>query len=92
MFELNTPRAPSDPERIEDTVWRDTAAPSILGLGVSRFVSPGGAWRLMIGRSCLLSADLGRAWQIFVRTLFVTCKSKKKHFQVVQCSSQKSVL
>ena len=34
-LKLNTPRAPTGPERIEDAMRRDTAAPSFLELGVS---------------------------------------------------------
>ena len=50
---------------IEDAMRRDTAAPSILGLGVSCSVSASGACRFMLAvplvgivRSCLNLADL----------------------------------
>ena len=47
-FELNTPRAPSGPERIQDAMRRDTAAPAFWGSGVSCSVSASGACSFML--------------------------------------------
>ena len=76
--ELNTPRAPSGPERILDVVRRDTAAPSISW--VWRFVNRSGTWRLQVyawrsfGWYCLILADLGRyCWNLFFGS---RCKTK----------------
>ena len=70
-FDLNTPRAPSGPERIADAMRRDTAAPSSLGLDVLCYVSASDAWRFMLGAplvdlvwSCSNLADLARSWQV----------------------------
>ena len=68
---LTRPGAPSGPERIEDAVRRDTAAPSVLGFGVfvirfgmwrlAVYASACGVWRFMLGVPLV---DLARSWQI----------------------------
>ena len=45
----NKPWGAFGPERIEDALRRDTAAPSMLGLGVSCSVSTSGVRKLMPG-------------------------------------------
>ena len=64
-FLLNTPRAPSGVERIEDAMRRDTSAPSFWGLAFLCSVSESGACREMPADYLV---DLAWSWRMFGRS------------------------
>ena len=78
-FNLNTPRAPSGLERIEDAMRPDIAAISFWGLAFSCSVSDSGACREMPADPLF---DLGGSWESLadlVRILFFIWKNICKH-------------